>query len=200
MASSAATHRLVRRPTDCIAFDCIPLRMPALLPRRSAIEHADFACSASLTLIERAEQTRPPVAGTIEQLNVLRSAVQRSIVGQEDVIEALLWALLSSGHALLEGLPGLGKTRAVKSVAAALGTELHRLQFTPDLLPSDVTGSVVYHSEAGEGRFRFEPGPIFGSVVLVDEINRGAGQGAVGTARSDGGTPGDHRRRDPSPT
>jgi MoxR-like ATPase len=112
------------------------------------------------------------VPTTIEQLDALRSAVRQSIVGQEDVIESLLLALLSDGHALLEGLPGLGKTRAVKSVAHALGTKLHRVQFTPDLLPSDVTGSVVYHSEGGAGTFRFEQGPIFGNVVLIDEINR----------------------------
>jgi MoxR-like ATPase len=112
------------------------------------------------------------VPTTIEQLDALREAVRASIVGQEEVIESLLLALLSNGHALLEGLPGLGKTRAVKSVASAVGTPLHRVQFTPDLLPSDVMGSVVYHSEAGAGSFRFEPGPIFGHVVLIDEINR----------------------------
>src|SRR5262245_42995199 len=97
-------------------------------------------------------------------MTALRAAVQASIVGQENVVELLLLTMLSSGHALLEGLPGLGKTRAVKTVAKALGTELHRLQFTPDLLPSDVTGSLVYQAE----KFRFEPGPIFGNVVLVD--------------------------------
>jgi MoxR-like ATPase len=112
------------------------------------------------------------VPTTIEQLGALRDAVKASIVGQEQVIDSLLLALLSRGHALLEGLPGLGKTRAVKAVAAALGTELHRVQFTPDLLPSDVMGSVVYHSEGGKQQFRFEPGPIFGHVVLIDEINR----------------------------
>jgi MoxR-like ATPase len=112
------------------------------------------------------------VPTTIEQLDALREAVRASIVGQEEVIESLLLALLSNGHALLEGLPGLGKTRAVKSIASAVGTPLHRVQFTPDLLPSDVMGSVVYHSEAGAGSFRFEPGPIFGHVVLIDEINR----------------------------
>jgi MoxR-like ATPase len=112
------------------------------------------------------------VATTIEQLSSLRDAIKGSIVGQEDVIESLLLALLSNGHALLEGLPGLGKTRAVKAVANALGTPLHRVQFTPDLLPSDVMGSVVYHSDAGKSEFRFEQGPIFGNVVLIDEINR----------------------------
>ena len=102
----------------------------------------------------------------------LRAAVGARIVGQAEVIDLLILALLSDGHALLEGLPGLAKTRAVKALAKALGTDLHRVQFTPDLLPSDVTGSVVYHSDEKGGRFRFEPGPIFGNVVLIDEINR----------------------------
>ena len=102
----------------------------------------------------------------------LREGIESKIIGQRDVIELLLLALLADGHALLEGLPGLAKTRAVKTLARVLGTELHRVQFTPDLLPSDVTGSVVYHAEQGSGRFQFEPGPIFGHVVLIDEINR----------------------------
>jgi MoxR-like ATPase len=105
-------------------------------------------------------------------MEALRAEMSAHIVGQKDVIELLLLSLLADGHALLEGLPGLAKTRAVKALARALGTELHRVQFTPDLLPSDVTGSVVYHAEDGGGRFRFEKGPIFGNVVLVDEINR----------------------------
>src|SRR6188768_4159940 len=102
----------------------------------------------------------------------LRAAVGARIVGQADVIDLLILALLSDGHALLEGLPGLAKTRSVKALARALGTELKRVQFTPDLLPSDVTGSVVYHSDEQGGRFRFEQGPIFGNIVLIDEINR----------------------------
>lgn len=105
-----------------------------------------------------------------EELLALRELVQASIIGQSEVVELLLITLLASGHALLEGLPGLGKTRAVKTIAESLGTPLHRLQFTPDLLPSDVTGSLVYSAETSA--FRFDPGPIFGNVVLVDEINR----------------------------
>src|SRR5262245_7867491 len=106
------------------------------------------------------------------QIQAIREEMSSRIVGQREVIDLLLLALLADGHALLEGLPGLAKTRAVKSLARALGTELHRVQFTPDLLPSDVTGSVVYHSDEKGGRFRFEQGPIFGNVVLIDEINR----------------------------
>jgi MoxR-like ATPase len=106
------------------------------------------------------------------QVQALREQVAARIVGQADVIDLLILALLADGHALLEGMPGLAKTRAVKALARALGTELHRVQFTPDLLPSDVTGSVIYHSDETGGRFRFEQGPIFGNVVLIDEVNR----------------------------
>ncbi|HKO92502.1 MAG TPA: MoxR family ATPase [Polyangiaceae bacterium] len=110
------------------------------------------------------------MASKREEIAALRSAVQAAIVGQEHVVECLVLALLCSGHALLEGLPGLGKTRSVKMLASALGVELHRVQFTPDLLPSDVTGSLVYRAETG--KFSFDSGPIFGHVVLIDEINR----------------------------
>jgi MoxR-like ATPase len=88
------------------------------------------------------------------------------------VVERLLLTLLANGNLLLEGLPGLAKTRAIKSLAGHLESEFRRIQFTPDLLPSDVTGTEVYYDEGGEGRFRFQPGPIFGNLVLADEINR----------------------------
>jgi MoxR-like ATPase len=107
-----------------------------------------------------------------EGIEALRREISAHIVGQAEVIELLLLTLLADGHALLEGMPGLAKTRAVKALARAVGTELCRVQFTPDLLPSDVTGSIVYHSDPSGGRFRFEAGPIFGNVVLIDEINR----------------------------
>ena len=92
----------------------------------------------------------------------------RSIVGQEEVVERLVIALLAGGHVLVEGLPGLAKTRAVKSLASNLAAGLSRIQFTPDLLPSDVTGTEVYHSAGGTGEFRFEAGPIFNNMILAD--------------------------------
>ena len=100
----------------------------------------------------------------------LRARMGRAIIGQERVIERLLVALLADGNVLLEGLPGVAKTRAAKSLALGLDAEFRRLQFTPDLLPTDVVGSEVYSQETGG--FRFDPGPIFGNLVLVDEINR----------------------------
>ncbi|MEH6526652.1 MAG: AAA family ATPase [Sneathiella sp.] len=108
----------------------------------------------------------------LEQINLLKQKMQASIIGQEDVIDRLLIGLLANGNILLEGLPGLAKTRAVKALARNLETEFGRIQFTPDLLPADVTGSEVYHSTEDGGVFKFDPGPIFGNIILGDEINR----------------------------
>ncbi len=102
----------------------------------------------------------------------LKARMQSSIIGQETVVNRLLLALLANGNVLMEGLPGLAKTRAIKSLAKGLESDFRRLQFTPDLLPSDITGSEVYYSEGGQSEFRFQPGPIFANLVLADEINR----------------------------
>jgi len=106
-----------------------------------------------------------------EQIKELKARIQSSIIGQEDVITKILIGLLTDGNVLLEGLPGLAKTRAVKSLAKNLDCKLSRIQFTPDLLPSDVTGTEVYQPESQE-KFIFQPGPIFSNLVLADEINR----------------------------
>ncbi len=107
-----------------------------------------------------------------EAIESLRQQVQRSIIGQQDVVERLIMALLADGNVLVEGLPGLAKTRSIKSIARALEAGLSRIQFTPDLLPSDITGTEVYYSVDGKGEFRFQPGPIFNNLILADEINR----------------------------
>ncbi|MEJ2140356.1 MAG: MoxR family ATPase [Gammaproteobacteria bacterium] len=102
----------------------------------------------------------------------LRTRIGRDIIGQEEMVTRLLIGLLANGNLLVEGLPGLAKTRAVKSLAKHLRADLSRIQFTPDLLPSDVTGTEVYHQVDGHGEFRFAQGPIFANIVLADEINR----------------------------
>ena len=114
------------------------------------------------------------MAGNIarEAFAELAARLARSIVGQQALIERLLVGLLANGHLLVEGLPGLAKTRAIKCLARELDAGLSRVQFTPDLLPSDITGTEVYHQVDGRGEFRFEPGPIFANLVLADEINR----------------------------
>ena len=108
----------------------------------------------------------------LETITDLQARMGESIIGQQEVIERLIIGLLANGNILMEGLPGLAKTRAVKSMAKALESEFSRIQFTPDLLPSDVTGTEVLHTEGGQNTFRFEAGPIFANIVLADEINR----------------------------
>lgn len=102
----------------------------------------------------------------------LKSLVGQSIVGQEHVVDRLLIGLLAGGNILLEGLPGLAKTRAVKSLAKNLNAGLSRIQFTPDLLPSDITGTEIFYSAGDKETFTFQPGPIFNNLILADEINR----------------------------
>ena len=102
----------------------------------------------------------------------LGQRIGQSIIGQDAMVERLLLGLLANGHLLVEGLPGLAKTRAIKSLAKNLQSELSRVQFTPDLLPADITGSEIYFSEGGKGEFKFQQGPIFANLILADEINR----------------------------
>lgn len=100
----------------------------------------------------------------------LRAQLAKRIIGQEKLVDRLLIALLADGHLLVEGAPGLAKTTAIKALADHLEGDFHRIQFTPDLLPSDVTGSEIYRAETGQ--FEFQRGPIFHNLVLADEINR----------------------------
>jgi MoxR-like ATPase len=93
-----------------------------------------------------------------------------AVIGQEAVVERLLLALLADGHVLMEGLPGVAKTRSIKTLSTLVEGDFSRVQFTPDLLPSDVTGAEIYREQ--NGTFDFQLGPIFGNLVLADEINR----------------------------
>jgi len=106
-------------------------------------------------------------------VHTLQAEVGKVIVGMEDVVENTLIALLAGGHVLLEGVPGLGKTLLVNSLAGALELPFSRIQFTPDLMPADITGTtVLWEKPDGTREFQFQPGPVFASVVLADEINR----------------------------
>jgi len=100
----------------------------------------------------------------------LRTHIEQQILGQTELVERLLIALLADGHLLVEGAPGLAKTRAVKALASGLEGDYHRIQFTPDLLPSDLTGTEMYRPQ--DGSFRFDKGPVFHNLVLADEVNR----------------------------
>ena len=105
-----------------------------------------------------------------EALLALRTFLSTQILGQEKLIERLLIALLADGHMLVEGAPGLAKTKAIKELAEGIEAQFHRIQFTPDLLPADITGTEIYRPETGS--FVFQQGPIFHNLVLADEINR----------------------------
>jgi len=102
----------------------------------------------------------------------LKSTIGTVIVGHETVIDAVLIGLLCRGNVLLEGVPGLGKTLLVRTLASALGLRFSRIQFTPDLMPADIVGTDIITEEDGRRRFRFAPGPIFANIVLADEVNR----------------------------
>lgn len=105
-----------------------------------------------------------------EAFQQISTAMNASVIGQETVIERLLIAFLADGHVLMEGLPGVAKTRSIKTLGKLVESQFSRVQFTPDLLPSDVTGSEIYREQ--DGSFEFQAGPIFGNLVLADEINR----------------------------
>lgn len=104
------------------------------------------------------------------QLDQLKAGIQTYLVGQDELVHQLLVGLLAGGHVLIEGVPGLAKTLAAKLLARSVDARFSRLQFTPDLLPSDVLGTSIWH--AGKGEFEFHPGPVFGQLVLIDEVNR----------------------------
>src|SRR5580700_3566936 len=109
---------------------------------------------------------------TRDSLLELQNKISQTVLGQEAMIERMLIGLLANGNLLVEGLPGLAKTRAIKKLSKFVDAGLSRIQFTPDLLPSDITGSEIYYTAEGKGEFKFQPGPIFNNLVLADEINR----------------------------
>ena len=109
----------------------------------------------------------------VSRLNEVRYEIAKVIVGQQDVVEGVLICLIAAGHVLLEGVPGLGKTTLLRTMARALQLKYSRIQFTPDLMPADIVGSMIIEtSDRGSKSLRFQPGPIFAHLVLADEINR----------------------------
>lgn len=118
--------------------------------------------------------TETEIAVQLAKLGDLRAAIGQAIVGQEAVVEQLLIALIAGGHCLMEGVPGLGKTLLVRSLGEALALDFRRVQFTPDLMPSDILGTELLEEDHGTGKrhFRFQQGPIFTNLLLADELNR----------------------------
>jgi MoxR-like ATPase len=119
----------------------------------------------SIVQTQEKEKMRAP-----HQLSNLLSSIQSKIIGQHQIIEQMLVCLLTDGHALLEGMPGLAKTRSAKAIADGIKGDFHRIQFTPDLLPSDLIGTEIYIHEKSD--FVFRKGPLFNNILLADEINR----------------------------
>jgi MoxR-like ATPase len=118
--------------------------------------------------------TEQSIQQQLAKLAALRTAIAQVIVGQNDVVEQLLIGLLAGGHCLLEGVPGLGKTLLVRSLGDALALDFHRIQFTPDLMPSDIIGTEILEEDHGTGKryFKFQQGPVFTNLLLADELNR----------------------------
>ena len=116
--------------------------------------------------------TREELEALQRDLTRLVDEVQRVVVGQDDVIRGVITCLLAGGHGLLEGVPGLGKTLLIRTMAGALSLSFSRIQFTPDLMPADIVGTSVLVQGDGERRLQYQPGPVFSNIVLADEINR----------------------------
>lgn len=108
----------------------------------------------------------------LQAVNVVKEYLNQHIIGQQSLVDGLIMALLADGHILVEGPPGLAKTRSIKLLASCVESHFHRIQFTPDLLPADLTGTEIYRPQ--NGTFVFQPGPLFNEIVLADEINRAA--------------------------
>jgi MoxR-like ATPase len=145
-----------------------PPRDGQIAPSNTTVDGSGTAGSATVTTAparedQRAEQAR-------EALTRVRAEVAKAVVGQEPAVTGLVICLLCQGHALLEGVPGVAKTLLVRSLAASLDLETTRVQFTPDLMPGDVTGSLIYDTHSAE--FSFREGPVFTNFLLADEINR----------------------------
>jgi len=119
-----------------------------------------------------AEVTTNQLQDVIGRIQKTEAEISKAIIGQKDIIRQTILAILADGNVLLEGVPGLGKTELVKAVSRVMDMSFSRIQFTPDLMPADVTGTSLIVQEEGRNRFQFEPGPIFAQLVLADEINR----------------------------
>jgi MoxR-like ATPase len=123
---------------------------------------------------DHASLTESEIQQRLDKLAQVRSAIGQAIVGQRETVEQLLIGLLAGGHCLLEGVPGLGKTLLVRSLGQALALEFRRVQFTPDLMPSDILGTEILEEDHGTGKrhFKFQKGPVFTNLLLADELNR----------------------------
>ena len=164
-AEQAATVKPGRADSD---FDAAKYT-PAPLQRR-ALTNEQWAQPAVGQPNAGIQSINEAVRTNSQWVQPLRQQMARVIVGQEQLIDRLIVGLLSNGHILLEGVPGLAKTLALKTLASAIGLQFQRLQFTPDMLPADIVGTMIYNPR--DGSFSTKHGPIFSNLILADEINR----------------------------
>jgi MoxR-like ATPase len=130
-------------------------------------------CASLLSSKIKIMGTDAAISPAVAKLNEVRAEIGKVIVGQQSVVDGVLICLLAAGHVLLEGVPGLGKTTLLRTLARALSLHYSRIQFTPDLMPADIVGSMIMETdERGHKVLRFQPGPVFAHLVLADEINR----------------------------
>ncbi|MCH5155620.1 MAG: AAA family ATPase, partial [Clostridiales bacterium] len=117
--------------------------------------------------------TEKNVAKFSEQCKNIFAQIERDVIGQKEIVEGTVIAMIAGGNVLLEGVPGVGKTRLVRSLGRVFSLPFSRIQFTPDLMPADVTGTnIIVKDDKGNSKFQFQPGPIFSNIILADEINR----------------------------
>ncbi len=124
------------------------------------------------TMVEPAPKAELSVEGFADRARAIETEVKSVIVGQDNLVRQTLICMIANGHALLEGVPGLGKTMLVKTFSDVLDCSFNRIQFTPDLMPADIVGTNVLIEQDGQRHFRFQPGPVFANLLLADEINR----------------------------
>lgn len=139
-------------------------------PAQASPDAAPAAASPAASAATPPAQPAAPSSPSREKLGALRAEIAKAVVGQDAAVTGLVIGLLAGGHVLLEGVPGVAKTLLVRTLAASLDLKMTRVQFTPDLMPGDVTGSLIYDARTAE--FSFRPGPVFTNLLLADEINR----------------------------
>src|SRR2546429_4405111 len=151
------------------------------VPMKNASIHNGHDMQSAIDDLQKVEPAESDITEFIDIAQQLEKELTAIVVGQERVVRELLLALLSGGHVLLEGVPGLGKTLLVRTLSDALALKFARIQFTPDLMPADIVGTTIVTEQvdntmpSGSKRvFSFQPGPIFANIVLADEVNRAA--------------------------
>jgi MoxR-like ATPase len=146
--------------------------MPGCLSRALTTPLHPASAQIAPLLYNRKVGSEATLKAAVERLSTVRREIAKIIVGQDDVVEGVLICLLAGGHVLLEGVPGLGKTTLLRTLARTMQLKYSRIQFTPDLMPADIVGSMILEGVDGARVLRFQPGPIFAHLVLADEINR----------------------------